>query len=75
MAKLTILSKNFSKTFKINIQPESIKNLVFSKLMKNIKIPKSEFCSWMIKTDQPTCDTFWLCYNTKNGNVFGDHGF
>ncbi len=75
VAKLTIFSKNFRKIFKIRIQPESIKNLVFSKLMKNTKIPKSEFCSWIIKTDQPTCDTFWLCYNTKNGNVFGDHGF
>ena len=31
--------------------------------------------SWMLKTSTGSCEAFWLAYNTKSGNVLGDHAF
>ena len=76
--RLRIYSNTIKKVFNISIKAESIESISLSKLLKIKKKPdanKAQFISWFIETDQPTCDTFWVCHNEKNGSIMGDHGF
>ncbi len=74
---LNIYSNNFHEKLKVNIEGNSSLSLNLSKLevLKKLKNKNKNFISWQLKLKTPGCDTRWISYRTKDGSIFGDHGF
>lgn len=74
---LNIYSNNFHEKLKVKIEGHSSLSLHLSRLgiFKKFKNKNKNFISWHLKLKTPGCDTRWISYRTKDGSIFGDHGF
>jgi hypothetical protein len=76
--RLRVFFNNIEEVFDIEIAPETLKLIKLRDLLVEVDLSETnspQFASWILVMDEPTCDTFWVAYSLKSGNVFGDHGF
>jgi hypothetical protein len=62
----------------IEIFGQAASKVTLSELMANdslINSPKVRIFSWLMRLDQPNCETIWVSYRLADGCVFGEHGF
>ena len=75
---LTIYSSEEMFTIKFDIKAESAVSISLLEHFSPVyKTPKKypNFLSWIIESDVPTCETFWISYRKADGAIFGEHGF
>jgi len=79
-AKMVLYADGFLHEANFQIGAESSTSVSVSALVRNVVnssnlMRSGQFISWILETDVPSCETFWVAYRLRDGAVFGDHGF
>lgn len=77
-AVLTLFGLNQSDKFTFKIKAESSKSICLSDLLDAHslnKFTKPQIFTWMLSTEQPHSETFWVSWRKTDGCILGCHGF
>jgi len=77
-AKLTLFGLSQSDNFTFEIKAESSKSICLSDLLDVHRLNnfiKPQIFSWMLSTEQPYSETFWVSWRKTDGCILGCHGF
>lgn len=73
---LSIFSDGLEKHLDLRIPAESAISLKLSELAgKMVGRSTPSYISWILETNVPSAETFWVAFREEDGAIFGEHGF